>query len=218
MSNLLKEVELPDILTTRLEEIYHKLQNEYARVARELQFSCNGCPDNCCDSYFLHHTYTEWAFLWIGFRRLDIIQQDALLKRSRTWLLQCAKALAIGARPQFMCPLNDNGLCVLYEHRLLVCRTHGVPATMMRPDGQELRFPGCFRCQEIVAAKYQEKKAPYVARTPLLHALAALENQLLGGKRQLFPQVRITIAEMLVNGPPALSLPHCQHPRGVVSK
>jgi hypothetical protein len=212
MSNLLKEVELPDILITRLEEIYQKLQDEYARVARELQFSCNGCPDNCCDSYFLHHTYSEWAFLWIGFRRLDASQQDALLKRSRTWLEECDKALAIGERPQVMCPLNDNGLCVLYEHRLLVCRTHGVPARMMRPDGQELRFPGCFRCQEIVAAGYQEKQAPYVARTPLLHALAALENQLLGGKRHLFPKVRSTIAAMLVNGPPVLTLPHCQPP------
>ncbi len=215
---MMKEVELPEILIKRLEEIYQKLQDEYVRVARDLQFSCNGCPDNCCDSYFLHHTYTEWAFLWIGFRRLDEKLQNALLRRSRTWLEECDKALAIGARPQVMCPLNDNGMCVLYEHRLLVCRTHGVPATMMRPDGQELRFPGCFRCQEIVAAGYPKKQAPFVARTPLLHALAALENQVLGGKRHLFPKVRSTIAEMLVHGPPALSLPHCLPPRGAVSE
>lgn len=214
----MKDLELPDILRTRLGEIHQRLQNEYDRVARELHFSCNGCPDNCCDSYFLHHTYTEWAFLWIGFRQLDANRQDELLTRSRAWLEECSKTLAIGARPQVMCPLNDNGWCVLYEHRLLVCRTHGVPARMMRPDGQELRFPGCFRCQEIVAAEYPEKQGFYVARTPLLHALAALENQLLGGKRHLFPKVRSTIAEMLVNGPPALSLPHCQPSRGVLKK
>lgn len=106
-----------------------------------------------------------------------------------------------------MCPLNNNGLCMLYEHRLLVCRTHGVPARMTRPDGQELQFPGCFRCQEIVVEEYQEQQAPYVARTPLLYALAALENQLLGGRRHLYPKVRMTIAEMLVNGPPTLLLP-----------
>ena len=209
----MNELELPDILSARLGETHQRLQNEYDRVARQLCFSCNGCPDNCCDSYFLHHTYTEWAFLWIGFRRLDINQQEAILQRSRAWLKECDKALAIGARPQVMCPLNDNGRCILYEHRLLVCRTHGVPATMMKPDGQELRFPGCFRCQEIVTAEYQGKPVPYVARTPLLHALAALENQLLGGKRHLFPKVRSTIAEMLVNGPPTLSRPPLSPPK-----
>ncbi|MFH0783819.1 MAG: hypothetical protein V2B20_17945 [Pseudomonadota bacterium] len=206
----MKEVVLPDLLTGRLVEIYQKLQDEYERVARDLNFSCNGCPDNCCDSYFLHHTYVEWAFLWIGFRQLEASRQAALLGRSQTWLAQCKNTLARGERPQEMCPLNDNGLCVLYEHRLLVCRTHGVPAIITRPDGQELRFPGCFRCQEIVAAKYRQSQPPHVVRTPLLHNLALLENQLLEGKRHLWPKVRITIAEMLVNGPPVLPLPHCQ--------
>lgn len=203
----MNELVLPDHLIEKLEEIYQGLQHEYDRVARDLRFSCNGCPDNCCDSYFLHHTYIEWAFLWIGFRRLEGNRQNALLNHSRTWLKDCEKALAIGARPQVMCPLNNNGLCMLYEHRLLVCRTHGVPARMTRPDGQELQFPGCFRCQEIVVEEYQEQQAPYVARTPLLYALAALENQLLGGRRHLYPKVRMTIAEMLVNGPPTLLLP-----------
>lgn len=206
----MNEVVLPDILTKRLEDIYQKLQDEYDRVAQDLRFSCNECPDNCCDSYFLHHTYSEWAFLWIGFRRLEAHRQNLLLERSRAWLHQCEKALAIGERPQVMCPLNENGLCVLYEHRLLVCRTHGVPARMTRPDGQDWRFPGCFRCQEIVAAEYPVKQPPHVVRTPLLHSLALLENQLLGGKRHLLPKVRITIAEMLVKGPPALPSPHCQ--------
>ncbi len=203
----MSELLLPDILTRRLEEIYRKLQGEYDRVARDLHFSCHECPDNCCDSYFLHHTYAEWAFLWIGFRRLDAQQQSSLLERSHIWLDQCEKAMTIGERPQVMCPLNEHGLCMLYEHRLLVCRTHGVPARITRPDGQELRFPGCFRCQEIVATDFLSKQPPHVARTSLLHSLALLENQLLGGKRHLLPKVRITIAEMLVKGPPALPIP-----------
>ena len=211
----MKELVLPDNLIERLEEIYQKLQDEYDRVARDLRFSCNGCPDNCCDSYFLHHTYLEWAFLWIGFRRLEAHRQEAILDRARAWLTQCEKALAIGTRPQVMCPLNSNGMCMLYEHRLLVCRTHGVPAKMTRPDGRELQFPGCFRCQEIVVEEYRAQQVPYVARTPLLHALAALENQLLGGERFLFPKVKMTIAEMLVKGPPVLSLPQSHHNQGV---
>ncbi len=203
----MNEVVLPDVLVGRLEAIYKKLQDEYDRVAQGLGFSCNACPDNCCDSYFLHHTYAEWAFLWIGLRRLDAHRQSVLLERSRTWIHQCEKALAIGERPQVMCPLNEKGRCVLYEHRLLVCRTHGVPARMTMPNGQVLRFPGCFRCQEIVAVEYPGKQSPHVVRTPFLHSLAILENQLLDGKRHVVPKVRVTIAEMLVNGPPTLPPP-----------
>jgi hypothetical protein len=207
---VMKEVVLPEPLTIRLEEIYRRLQEEYDRVAQQLNFSCNGCPDNCCDSYFLHHTYAEWAYLWRGFRLLDSTRQAELLARSRMWLERCETAIAKDERPQIMCPLNDNGRCVLYQHRLLVCRTHGVPAWVTRPDGRKLKFPGCFRCQEIVAAQYPENQPPHVERTSLLHKLAILENQLLESKRHILPKMRMTIAEMITNGPPALPHPHCQ--------
>jgi len=205
----MQEVMLSAVMIERIGEIYQRLQGEYDRAAKILDFSCYGCPDNCCDSYFLHHTYVEWAYLWIGFRQLEAERQDSLRRRSQSWLLESEKALVAGKRPQLMCPLNENGLCVLYTHRLLVCRTHGVPARMIRPDGQELRFPGCFRCQEIVAGSPLGDEPPFVERTALLHNLASLENELLQGKRHLFPKVRMTIAEMLVKGPPALA--HCQH-------
>jgi hypothetical protein len=198
-----KEVVLAEQQVQELEDIYDKLQQEYARVAGVLDFSCSGCPDNCCDSYFLHHTYTEWAHLWRGLRRLDLQRQQALIARAKSYLAECTEEMAAGRRPQVMCPLNEDGLCVVYEHRLLVCRTHGVPATMTRPDGQTLRFPGCFRCQEIVDG-LAEQPPPHVERTPLLKRLALLENELLDNKRHLLPRVKITIAEMLVQGPPTL--------------
>ena len=111
--------------------------------------------------------------------------------------------MARGDRPHIMCPLNERGLCSLYSHRLMICRTHGVPATLRRPDGQHLRFPGCFRCQEIVRSRYSEEtEAPAMDRTILYQRLAQLESRFLGEKRQLFPKVKLTIAEMIVNGPP----------------
>ncbi|KJS00107.1 MAG: hypothetical protein VR65_14515 [Desulfobulbaceae bacterium BRH_c16a] len=206
----MKEVVLSVPLVHELEEIYRKLQLEYERVAGELSFSCTGCPDNCCDSFFLHHTYAEWAYLWRGIRQLDPFRQEELVARSRTWLEQCEKAEREGDRPQVMCPLNEDGRCVLYEHRLLVCRTHGVPASLIRPDGQTMSFPGCFRCQELVAGRSPAGPAPHVERTPLLRQLALLESRLLENKRHLVPKVRLTIAEMLVNGPPSIPLPHCE--------
>jgi hypothetical protein len=205
-----KEIILSEQTVGELEDIFRKLQQEYERVAGILNFSCEGCPDNCCDSYFLHHTYAEWAHLWRGIRQLEPDRQQLLIARAKTYLEQCQGELAAGRRPQIMCPLNENGLCALYEHRLLVCRIHGVPATMTRPDGQTLRFPGCFRCQEIVDARSEQMVSIHVERTSLLRKLALLENELLDNKRHLLPKVKITIAEMLVKGPPAIPRQHCE--------
>ena len=82
---------------------------------------------------------------------------------------------------------------------------------MTRPDGQSMRFPGCFRCQEIVAEKYQqEQDAPVMDRTPLFQQMVSLESRLLGDKRHLLPRVKLTIAEMIVKGPPVVDTPHCE--------
>ncbi len=198
------EMFLPADLLLELQEIYQGMENDYARVARQLSFTCGGCPDNCCDSYFLHHTYAEWSYLWLGFRQLAPAKQRDVLRRAAAAAMACEQALRQGERPQVMCPLNDEGLCVLYPYRLLVCRTHGVPASMTRPDGRRLTFPGCFRCQEIVGnLRAQGAEIPLVERTPLLRRLALLENALLRGDRQRYPKVKLTIAEMLVKGPPA---------------
>lgn len=206
----MKEVVLSEKMVVELGDIYEKLQEEYGRVAQALEFSCDGCPDNCCDSYFLHHTYAEWAYLWQGLNQLKPERLQELVERGRAYIEQCELDLGKGERPQILCPLNEQGLCVLYKHRLLVCRTHGVPATMTRPDGRTLRFPGCFRCQEIVDSRYKQEQPPHVERTVLLRKLALLENNLLENKRHLVPKVRLTIAEMLVKGPPAIPQLHCE--------
>jgi len=202
---MMKEIVLSPTDREELEDIYQELQKEYERLAGELDFSCSGCPDNCCDSYFLHHTYAEWAYLWEGVRQLAQSDQDALVERARSYLEACEEAESRGERPQVMCPINSDGLCQLYKHRLLVCRTHGVPARITRPDGRAMEFPGCFRCQEIVEEKGPALAIKPVERTPLLRRLALLENNLLYMKRHLHPKVKLTIAEMLVKGPPELS-------------
>ena len=207
----MKEVVLTEALSEEMCRIYEEMESAYDKVARALKFSCDGCPDNCCDSYFLHHTYSEWAYLWKGFRELDEPRQQELLERSRQYILDCEKAEANGERPQVMCPLLDDGRCTLYAYRLMVCRTHGVPASMRRPDGQILNFPGCFRCQEIVKKKFvHDSQAPHMERTALLQRLVAVERQLMGEKLHLYPRVKLTIAQMLVTGPPSIPTPHCE--------
>lgn len=205
----MKEVLLSESLCQRIDSVYRKMEEAYDGVARQLNFSCEGCPDNCCDSYFLHHTYLEWAYLWNGVRQLPEDKQESLIKRAGEYVEAAKDAESKGERPQVMCPLNQEGLCSLYKHRLMVCRTHGVPSVMQRPDGQRYNFPGCFRCQEIVEKNYKAS-CPECDRTEMLKTLAVLENELLGGRRHLYPKVRLTIAEMLVQGPPKISTPHCE--------
>ncbi|MCL1980371.1 MAG: hypothetical protein FWG62_04780 [Proteobacteria bacterium] len=199
----MKELFLPPELSCELGEIYRSMVTVYDEVAEEIPLTCTGCPDNCCDSYFLHHTYCEWAYLWEGIRALDDDRLDRIMQRARDYVAQSRQLIVRGKQPQLMCPLNESGLCGLYTHRMMICRTHGVPATLTRPDGQLLRFPGCFRCQEIVADSYPAATdAPAMDRTVLYQRLAQLETRFLGARRGSMPKIRLTIAEMIANGPP----------------
>ena len=199
---------LPPGLAEELRILYEEMEQAYDAVAQQLGHGCDGCPDNCCDSYFLHHTYIEWAYLWQGLAALPEDRRQTLLSRAEAYERKAQELIGLGQRPKLMCPLNEEGRCTLYAHRLMVCRTHGVPATMTRPDGRQLRFPGCFRCQELVESKgVAEDELPLMKRTELLKRLVVLEQKLVVGKRHMAPKVKRTIASMLSSGPP--QLPHC---------
>jgi hypothetical protein len=196
---------LPPELAGQLAELYAEMEKRYNSVAAELGFSCVGCPDNCCDSYFQHHTYIEWAYLWTGLHSLPAAELDEIMVRSTAYIKQSEAMLRSGALPTVMCPLNREGLCSLYAHRLMICRLHGVPATLSRPDGRVLEFPGCFRCQELVALKKEDCQAlPSLERIDLFNRLAELEMRLLDRRRGAVPKVKMTIAQMVLSGPPRL--------------
>ena len=198
----MKELHLSPTLMVRMEEIYNEMEAAYDLVAKELRFGCEGCTDNCCDSYFLHHTYAEWSYLWLGIEELPQQKQKEVLEKAHEYIIAAETAMQRGERPEVMCPLNENGLCMVYKYRLMVCRTHGVPAKITRPDGKTISFPGCFRCQEQV--KENGGNTPFVERTAMLTKLALLEQELLENKRHLYPRVKLTIAEMVVKGRPML--------------
>ncbi len=189
-------------ISKKMAELYARMEEAYDEVARTLEFSCKGCPDNCCDSFFLHHTYVEWAYLWEGLNKLPKERLEELAERAAHYVTESEIQLGRGERPMLMCPLNENGLCSVYSHRLMICRMHGVPSSLTRPDGKKLQFPGCFRCQEIVNGRGD---VPTVDRTELYKELVALETALLGSRRHILPRVKMTIAQMIVKGPPELS-------------
>ncbi len=183
----------------QLADLYARMEQAYDQVASALDFSCQGCPDNCCDSFFQHHTYVEWAYLWEGLKGLDAAKRAAIEARAQTYVGRLLQLTAAGENPVLMCPLNEAGLCTLYHHRLMICRMHGVPSWFLLPDGRRKEFRGCFRCQERIKGCAD---FPSVDRTPLLRELADLERALLTQAGRPLPRVKLTIAQMIVTGPP----------------
>ncbi len=183
----------------QLAALYQEMEKAYGQVATLLDFSCTDCQDNCCDSYFLHHTNIEWAYLWQGFNELPKVKQKEYRARAKEYMAMSEKALAKEERPSHMCPVNDDGRCGLYSHRLMICRLHGVPASMTSPNGQKHSFPGCFRCQELTQ---NIANVTTMDRTLFFQKMVGLEKAFVG--KANIPRVKLTLAEMLIKGAPSL--------------
>ena len=191
---------LPAQAFRKLAALYADMQDAYVRHADALGLTCDNCPDNCCTSYFQHHTRIEWAYLLQGLSELPPERRAEYEKRARTYVREAGDALARGERPHIMCPLNDDGRCGVYMHRLMICRLHGVPNRLRYPNGRSVDFPGCFRSQELCASA---DSFPVLDRTALYTRLMELEVQFVGpGKIRSLPRVDLTLAEMIVQGTP----------------
>ncbi|MFP4168779.1 MAG: hypothetical protein ACLFSY_08055 [Desulfonatronovibrionaceae bacterium] len=188
---------------TRLQDLYLRMEEEYDRIAFRIGLSCAECTDNCCTSYFRHHTYVEWAYLWKGLKACDSSLRERILARAHGYLREEEAGLARGKAPEAMCPVNESGWCTLYPYRLMICRMHGVPNCLNTPDGQRKDFPGCFMAQELTQGM---DSAPSMDRTGFYSELAALEMDFLGQRIKKLPRVDMSLARMIVSGPPKLSI------------
>jgi hypothetical protein len=184
------------VALTKLARLYADMDAAYQAAAQAVGLSCQGCTENCCTSFFQHHTHVEWLSLRQGMAELPEGRRSAYLDRARAYLEEAQACLARGETPRLMCPLNDDGLCGLHSHRLMICRLHGVPNVLIAPGGIR-EFPGCGPCQRLTASR---PDAPVMDRTPLLRRLAALEMDLWGSRRDRPPKVDLTLAAMLVHG------------------
>lgn len=187
----------------RLADLYERMSSAYAHTAAQAGLSCQDCDRNCCVSYFQHHTYVEWSYLWRGMNELPAAQREDYLNRARHVVQQYRFALNAGVQPAVMCPLNDDGLCGLYRHRLMICRLHGTRNAMVLPNGERRVFTGCFRFADNVK-ELPEAQIPTLDRTELYRELVQLEMEFAGPKLRVLPRVNMTLAEMLVQGPPSM--------------
>ncbi|WBF67158.1 hypothetical protein LN040_15800 [Desulfovibrio subterraneus] len=187
----------------RLGNLYERMSSAYGETAAKAGLSCEGCQQNCCYSYFQHHTYIEWSYLWRGMNELPQERRDSYLQRAHEAVRQYQHSLSMGLPPSVMCPLNDDGLCGVYKHRLMICRMHGTRNTMLLPNGDRRVFTGCYRFVDNVK-DIPDELVPALDRTELYKELVQLEMEFVGAKLRVLPRVNMTLAEMLVQGPPII--------------
>lgn len=101
------------------------------------------------------------------------------------------RAAAVDASPDSPCPLLHDGLCLLYQARPIICRTHGLPLLLQRDGESCVDFcPENFRGVENIPGSA-------VIDLERLNALLATINTLY---LQEFPgPERVTLAEAVAS-------------------
>ena len=194
-------------LFSKLADLYNRMHIAYGESASEAGLSCTGCTTNCCTSYFQHHTYIEWLYVWKGMRTLPPEKRLHLTSMARKAIRDINATLALGALPTVMCPLNQDGRCVLYPYRLMICRMHGTRNSFTLPNGEQRIFPGCARFTTLYPPRTSHEEGqtiPTLDRTPFYQELATLEIALLRTTKKPLPRVNLTLAAMIAEGPPRL--------------
>jgi len=98
----------------------------------EAQISCRPGCDACCRHLSIFAV--EAAALHLALCRLPA--QDADFIRLK----------AAASSPDAPCPLLQDGLCLLYQVRPIICRTHGLPILVQRDGASGIDFcPENFR-------------------------------------------------------------------------
>jgi Fe-S-cluster containining protein len=175
----------------RLQTVYRSMDSQYQKISDCYGFECTGCDENCCRTRFHHYTLAEYLYLHQGYDLLDTTTRREI--RDRADAVQAARSLVgdDGEGQRKMCPLNAHDRCLLYTHRPMICRLHGIPHELRKPGQSGIQGPGCQMFAEAHA------KDAYIAfdRTPLYARMADLERSL----RQALNftvRLKMTVADM----------------------
>ncbi len=180
---------MPDLFEP-LSELYASMDRAWDRVALQYGFRCTGCEDNCCRSFFFHHTHIEREFFLYGFSLLDEHVQKTILQAARDYC-EHTFAESTGEKSlKIMCPANMDGKCLVYEFRPMICRLHGIPHELHMPGKGIIRGEGCH------AGRFDGKPYHKFDRTSFYRQMAELEARF-RKIHDLQGRIRQTIAQML---------------------
>lgn len=176
-----------------LETIFSAMDRAYDRVADAYGFHCRGCADNCCLTRFRHHTLLEYLYLKEGLAGLAPETRQDAMDRAETVAAETQELERQGLAPRIMCPLNREGLCLVYRHRPMICRLHGLAHELRKPGQEPARNEGCGLFTDLT------RSMDYIPfdRTPFYMDMALLERKL-REVTGIGNRLRHTIAEMML--------------------
>lgn len=177
---------------TQLIHAYKTMDEAWDRAAGRYDFKCSGCTDNCCQSLFFHHTFIETHYLIAGFEQLDPHIQKDVKEKAAAYIEQTFTADEPVTSRKIMCPLNREGLCILYRHRPMICRLHGLPHELCRPGRAPVKGPGCD------AGQFDSKSYIPFDRTPFYQMMAKAEMQF-RTRHSLTGKIKQTVSHMLLD-------------------
>jgi len=176
--------------------IYKQMDQAYLDAANAYDFHCNGCKDNCCYTRFFHHTYIEFQYLMHGFKQLSDNLQSEIIKAAEQVCEKTNEQLAENKSVRLMCPLNEDGKCILYDYRPLICRLHGVAHELTFPGQPTQYTPGCEAFSQHYKLLNLNDYHP-LDRTPHYTRMGLLEKSY-RTEFQINQRFKKTIAEMIV--------------------
>ncbi len=153
----------------------------YSEISEFYRFNCTECKDNCCKSLFYHYTLLEYLYLQKGFFRLNNTEKDRIKKKA-----------ADKTDHRSMCPVNFNGLCALYAYRPMICRLHGIPHILNKPNGDIIKNSGC----ETFTEKIKTDENYRLNRTGFYMDMAVLEKELRHSAGFSY-KIKLTVAQMI---------------------
>ena len=195
IQSIISDRELCRSFMDRLGALFGQMDIAYDRVAKQYGFHCHGCRDNCCQTLFYHHTLLEFICLADGVRQIDRSRWPALHQQALAVNAKIGEATRQDVWPRVMCPLNKDGLCLIYVQRPMICRLHGIPHELYRPGVGVLKTPGC---DEFFNQCRQHGKTDYIPfnRTPFYRDMAILEKEL-RSRTDYSSKIKLTVAQML---------------------
>jgi Fe-S-cluster containining protein len=167
-------------------EIAAQIDREFDRNRRlhgDRIHCCAGCYE-CCHQLF-QITEIEAEDVSRGVRRMDPAARERLLERARAYQKARSTLVTLTGEPEawgklpppgtrLLCPALEDGVCVLYDHRPLICRKFGMPiynpdrrqlyaCELNFRDGEEIHDPQLVQIQTGLHEAWKQLQADYNA-------------------------------------------------------
>lgn len=141
--------------------IEKKLLNKYFEAQKEYIFCKEGCS-GCCKSGEYPTSELELMYLMEGYQNLPPDLQAVIAQNSdkiKSHREQSGEKL-------YQCPFLINNKCSVYEHRLIICRTHGLMYYLPSEDGViRNKIPACCNDGLNYSQVYDSKQKTITSET-----------------------------------------------------